>query len=75
MWLKRALTQAAWGASMTRGSYFKAFYHRLAVRKGIREPLSQSHMHCCAQARRCFGLGEACPIYVRTISIAWTESP
>lgn len=34
VWLKRALTQAAWGASMTRGSYFKAFYHRLAARKG-----------------------------------------
>jgi transposase len=33
VWLRRALTQAAWGASMTKGSYFKAFYHRLA-RKG-----------------------------------------
>jgi transposase len=27
VWLRRALTQAAWGASMTKGSYFKAFYH------------------------------------------------
>lgn len=34
VWLRRVLTQAAWGASMTRGSYFKAFYHRLAARKG-----------------------------------------
>lgn len=34
VWLRCALTQAAWGASMTRGSYFKAFYHRLAARKG-----------------------------------------
>ncbi|MGH9631657.1 MAG: IS110 family transposase, partial [Bryobacteraceae bacterium] len=34
VWLRRALTQAAWGASVTKGSYFKAFYHRLAVRKG-----------------------------------------
>jgi transposase len=34
VWLRRALTQAAWGASMTKGSYFKAFYHRLAARKG-----------------------------------------
>jgi transposase len=34
VWLRRALTQAAWGASLSRGSYFKAFYHRLAARKG-----------------------------------------
>ena len=34
VWLRRGLTQAAWGASMKRGSYFKAFYHRLAARKG-----------------------------------------
>jgi transposase len=34
VWLRRALTQAAWGASMTKGSYFKAFYHRLAAHKG-----------------------------------------
>ena len=34
VWLRRALTQAAWGASVTKGSYFKAFYHRLAARKG-----------------------------------------
>ena len=34
VWLRPALTQAAWAASMTKGSYFKAFYHRLAARKG-----------------------------------------
>ena len=34
VWLRRALTQAAWGASITKGSYYKAFYHRLAPRKG-----------------------------------------
>lgn len=34
VWLRRALTQAAWGASRTKGSYFKAQYHRLAARKG-----------------------------------------
>jgi len=34
VWLRRALTQAAWGASMKKGSYYKAFYHRLAARKG-----------------------------------------
>jgi transposase len=34
VWLRRALTQAAWGASMTKGSYFRAFYHRLAAHKG-----------------------------------------
>jgi transposase len=34
VWLRRALTQAGWGASMTKGSYFKALYHRLATRKG-----------------------------------------
>jgi transposase len=34
VWLRAALTQAAWGASVTKGSYFKAFYHRLAARKG-----------------------------------------
>lgn len=34
VWLRRALTQAAWGASVTKESYFKAFYHRLAPRKG-----------------------------------------
>lgn len=34
VWLRRALTQAAWAASKTKGSYFKALYHRLASRKG-----------------------------------------
>ena len=34
VWLRRGLTQGAWGASVTKGSYFKALYHRLAARKG-----------------------------------------
>ena len=34
VWLRRALCQAAWGASATKGSYFKALYHRMASRKG-----------------------------------------
>jgi transposase len=34
VWVRRALSQAAWGASVTKGSYFKALYHRLAARKG-----------------------------------------
>jgi transposase len=33
-WIRRALTQAAWGASRTKDSYFQAQYSRLAVRKG-----------------------------------------
>jgi len=32
-WVKRALSQAAWGASVTKGSYFKALYHRLVTHK------------------------------------------
>lgn len=34
VWLRGVLTQAAWGAARTKGSYFKALYHRLAARKG-----------------------------------------
>jgi transposase len=34
VWIKRALSQAAWGASVTKGSYFKVLYHRMAARKG-----------------------------------------
>lgn len=34
MALKAALTQAAISASMTKGSYFNAMYHRLAARRG-----------------------------------------
>lgn len=33
-WIKRALSQAAWGASVSKGSYFRALYRRLAMRKG-----------------------------------------
>ena len=33
-WLKRTLTQCAWAASRTKGSYFQAQYRRLAGRRG-----------------------------------------
>jgi transposase len=35
-WLKAALTQAAWGASRTRRSYFAARHRRLAARRGLK---------------------------------------
>jgi len=33
-WLRRALTQAAWAASRTKGTYFSSQYRRLARRRG-----------------------------------------
>lgn len=33
-WLRRALAEAAWAASRTKDTYFKAQYHRLAARRG-----------------------------------------
>jgi transposase len=33
-WLRQALTQAAWAASHTKGTYLSAQYHRLAARRG-----------------------------------------
>jgi len=33
-WLKSSLTESAWGASRTKGSYLQARYHRLASRRG-----------------------------------------
>jgi transposase len=33
-WLRQTLTQAAWAASHTRGTYLSAQYHRLAARRG-----------------------------------------
>ena len=33
-WLKRALVQAGWAASHTKGTYLSAQYHRLAQRRG-----------------------------------------
>ena len=33
VWLRRALTQAAWGAGIKKGSYFKALNNRMIVRK------------------------------------------
>jgi transposase len=35
-WLKGALTQAAWGASRTRRSYFSARHARLTTRRGVK---------------------------------------
>lgn len=35
-WLKAALTQAAWGASRTRRSYFAAQHRRLTTRRGVK---------------------------------------
>ena len=35
-WLKAALTQAAWGASRTRKSYFSAQHRRLTTRRGAK---------------------------------------
>jgi transposase len=33
-WVRRILVQAAWAAVRTKGSYFRALYHRLAGRRG-----------------------------------------
>lgn len=38
-WLRRALSEAAWGASQTQTSYFAAQYHRLAPRRGKKRAL------------------------------------
>jgi transposase len=38
-WLKRAVTEAAWAASRTKGSYFQAQYRRLAARRGKKRAL------------------------------------
>jgi len=35
-WLKAALTQAAWGASRTRRSYYSAQHRRLTTRRGVK---------------------------------------
>jgi transposase len=35
-WLKAALTQAAWGASRTRRSYFSVQHRRLTARRGVK---------------------------------------
>jgi transposase len=38
-WLRRALTEAAWGASRTKQTYFQAQYRRLAARRGKKRAL------------------------------------
>ena len=39
-WLRRALTEAAWAASHTKGSYLGARYRRLAARRGKKRALT-----------------------------------
>lgn len=39
VWLKRALVQAAWAASHTKGTYLAAYYRRLAARRGRKRAL------------------------------------
>jgi transposase len=36
VWLKTALTQAAWGAGRTRRSYYSALHHRVTTRRGVK---------------------------------------
>lgn len=38
-WLRSALTQAAWGASRTKNTYFQGQYRRLAARRGKKRAL------------------------------------
>lgn len=38
-WLKRALTQAAWGASRTKKTYYNSQFRRLAARRGTKRAL------------------------------------
>jgi transposase len=38
-WLRAALTQAAWAATRTRGTYFQAQYRRLVGRRGKKRAL------------------------------------
>ena len=38
-WLRRALTEAAWAASRTKGTYAQAQYRRLAPRRGKKRAL------------------------------------
>jgi transposase len=38
-WLRSILVEAAWGAVNTKGSYLKAQYHRLAVRRGAKRAI------------------------------------
>lgn len=52
VWLKAALTQAAWGASRTRRSYYSAQHARLSKRRGVkRATIAVAHsqlltVHC-----------------------------
>ena len=47
-WLKRTLSQTAWAASRTRGSYFQAQHRRLARRRGPkRATIAVAHAQLC----------------------------
>jgi transposase len=39
VWLRRALCQAAWGASRTKNTYLSALYRRLIIRKGKKKTI------------------------------------
>jgi len=39
VWLRRAMTEAAWAASRTKGTYLSARYRRLAARRGAKRAL------------------------------------
>ena len=39
VWLRRAMTEAAWAASRTKGTYLAARYRRLAARRGAKRAL------------------------------------
>jgi transposase len=63
-WLKAALTQAAWGASRTRRSYFSARHRRLTTRRGVkRATVAVAHSllvtayHLLSQPREYVDLG------------------
>lgn len=38
-WLKSVMVQAAWGAVRTRGSYYRALYHRIKARRGPKKAI------------------------------------
>jgi transposase len=66
VWLKGALTQAAWGASRTRRSYYSAQHARLSKRRGVkRATIAVAHsqlvtVHCLlSDPKRYVDLGAA----------------
>jgi transposase len=39
VWLRRGLCEAAWGASRTKGSYYRSLFQRLSARRGRKRAL------------------------------------